>query len=80
VEYAEGVPTEGGVRLAVLEQGSFLRFAAFGPLSESRWLEGVVVEVPCWRREVPEESWGVEGVVAASLVGQRSQGGSCRFP
>ncbi len=36
-----------------------------------------IIEVPRWGQEVPVESWGVEGVVAAGLVGWGSQNGRC---
>ncbi len=69
MEDAEGVPTKGGVGLTMFEWGVLLRFAALGLLSGSGWFEGVIIEVLRRWREVPEESWGVEGVVAVSLVG-----------
>jgi len=78
VEDAEGVSAEGGVGLAMLERGLLSGFAALGPLSRCGWFGGVdVVEVPHWRWEVPVESQGLEGVVAAGLIRRGSQDGGC---
>src|SRR6266851_974400 len=77
VEDAEGVPTKGGVGVAMLDGGGLLlRFVALGLLLRG-WLVGGV-EVPRQRWEVPEGDWGVEGVVAAGSVrGWGSQDGGC---
>ncbi len=57
VEGTEGIPTEGGVGLAVLEQGLFPGFVTFlsFPSEGGRFKSVVIVEVPHWGREVPEE-------------------------
>ena len=76
MEDAEGVSTESGVGMVVLDRGGFLRFAALSLLLPG-WLVGGV-KVPRWGWQVPERNWGVEGVVAASLVRRGgSQDGGC---
>ena len=64
----EGVATEGGVGMTVLDRGDgfLLGLSSFGFLRR-RWLDRRV-EVPRWRGEVPEGSCGVERVVTPSLV------------
>src|SRR5713101_5042835 len=76
MEDAEGVSAEGGVGMAMFDGGLLRRSAVLGSLLWG-WLVGGV-EVPRWGWQVPERDWGVEGVVAVSLVGSgRSQGGGC---
>ena len=80
VKDAEGVSTEGGMGLTVLEWGLLLVLAASSRfLWVGCWFCGgvVTVEVPCQQGEVPEESGGVEGVVAMCLIGGGSQLGGC---
>ena len=78
VEDAEGVVTECGVGVTVLDGGDgFL----LGPLSlgflRQRWL-GRCVEVPRRRGKVPEGGRGVERVVTPSLVSSGGcQDGGC---
>ena len=52
MEDAEGVLTEGGMGLAMLEgEGPLLGLAALGSFVRGGWLGSVdVVEVPRWRR------------------------------
>ena len=77
VENTEGVSTEGGVGVAMFDDGggfllwlSTLCFLLWGRLVRR-------VEVPRRRWQVLVEGGGVEGVVAAGLVGGGSQDGGC---
>ena len=81
VEGAEWVTAEGGVGLAVLDWGLLLASAALGLLMGDWGFEGVaiIIEVPRRRWQVLVEGGGVEGVVAAGLVGGGSQDGGCSF-
>ena len=67
VEDAEGVPTEGGVGVAMLDDSEgLLGFSSPGFLLW-RWLVGGV-KVPRRGWQVPEEGWGVASIVALHLV------------
>ena len=77
MEDTEGVAAKGGVGVTMLDGGGGLLSGPSTLLLCWGWL-GRCVEVPRWRWEVPEGDWGVEKVVAASLVGRGgSQDGGC---
>ena len=61
--------------LAVLEQGLLLGPSMLGFLSWGGLFGHIVVQVPSGRGQVLIEPWGVDGVVAAGLVGGGHQDG-----